>query len=88
MARVQILSQEEQKVFSEVAIFRYVEKEYFFNIPNELQIFVKSLKDINNKICFYLLYGYYKADNMIYSINKFRHEYIEYIKITCFQMLL
>lgn len=80
MARIQILSAEEQKVFSTPPIFSYVEKEYFFRIPNELQVFAKSLKDIKNRICFYLLYGYYKADSIFYSIDKFRDDDIEYIK--------
>ena len=80
MARVQILSKEEQKVFFESPIFRYIEKEYFFTVPNNLQMFVKTLKGVENKICFYLLYGYYKADNIFYFIDEFRHDDIEYIK--------
>jgi len=79
MGRVQILSKEEQIIFSTPPIFNFLQKEYYFKLPDVLQEFTNTLRDPNNKVYVSLLYGYYKANSIFYSIEKFQNDDIEYI---------
>lgn len=82
MARVQILSKEEQKIFSLSAIFTYSQREYYFKLPNNLQKFVDTLRDSNNKIYFYLLFAYFKANYIFYTREQFWNDDILYLEET------
>ena len=79
MARVQILSKEEQKIFSTPPKFNSVQKEYYFKLPKALQEFSTTLRDSNNRTYFSLLYGYYKANSIFYPIENFHNNDIIYI---------
>ena len=80
MARVQILSKEEQKIFSSPPKFNFSQKEYYFKLPEALQEFSAKLKDSNNKVYFSLLYGYFRANNIFYDSEKFQHADILFVK--------
>lgn len=79
MARVQILSKEEQKIFSTPSKFNFSQKEYYFKLPMVLQEFATTLRDSNNRVYFSLLYGYYKEGCIFYAIEDFHNDDIEYI---------
>lgn len=79
MARVIILSKEEQKIFSTPSISSYSQKEYYLKIPPKLEKFIALLKDDNNKIYFILLYMYYKIDNIFYDRESFHTQDIKYL---------
>jgi len=79
MARVQILSKEEQKIFSSPPKFNLSQKEYYFKLPEALQKFSTTLRDSNNQTYFSLLYGYYKASSIFYPIENFHNDDIIYI---------
>ena len=80
MARVQILSKEEQKIFSIPSKLNFSQKEYYFKLPEALQEFSTTLRDSNNKVYFSLLYGYCKVNNMFYDSKKFRNDDILFVK--------
>jgi hypothetical protein len=79
MARVQILTKEEQKIFSTPPKFNFTQKEYYFKLPEELQKFSITLRDSKNKVYFSLLYGYYKASSIFYSIESSHYDDIKYV---------
>lgn len=79
MARVQILSKEEQKIFSSPPKFNFSQKAYYFKLPEALQEFSTTLRDSNNRTYFFLLYGYYKASSIFYPIEDFHNDDIIYI---------
>jgi len=79
MARVQILSKEEQKIFSSPPKFNFSQKEYYFKLPEALQEFSATLRDSNNRVYFSLLYGYYRASSIFYPIEDFHNDDILYI---------
>lgn len=79
MARVIILSKEEQKIFSTPSKLSYTQQEYYFKIPYELKRFVTLLKDDNNKIYFNLLYAYYAIDKIFYDREFFHIQDIKYL---------
>ena len=80
MARVQILSKEEQKIFSSPPKFNFSQKKYYFKLPEVLQEFSATLRDSNNRVYFSLLYGYCKANNIFYDSEKFQYDDILFIK--------
>ena len=79
MARMQILSKEEQIMFSRPPIFSMVQKEYYFKLPEELKKFTNTLRDSNNKVYISLLFGYYKANSIFYSTESFHNDDKQYI---------
>lgn len=79
MARVKILSKEEQKIFYTPSKFNFTQKEYYFKLPEALQEFIITLRDSNNRVYFFLLYGYYKESSIFYSIENFHNDDIIYI---------
>jgi hypothetical protein len=79
MARVQILSREEQKVFSLPPKFNFSQKEYYFKLPDKLHKFTEKLRDPYNKIYFYLLFGYYRSNSIFYTTESFYIDDIKYI---------
>jgi len=79
MARVIILSKEEQKVFSTPSVLRYTQQGYYLKIPHALKRFVSLLKDDNNKIYFNLLYTYYTVDKVFYDRDTFHIQDIKYL---------
>ena len=80
MARVQILSKEEQIIFPSTPKFNFSQKEYYFKLPEALQEFSTTLRGSSNRVYFSLLYGYYRANNIFYDSQKFRHDDILFIK--------
>jgi len=82
MARVQILSKEEQTKFSLPIKFNQAQREYYFKLPDKLKKFVGTLRDSNNKIYFHLLFGYFKADSIFYTKEHFYNDDIVYLEDT------
>ena len=79
MARVIILSKEEQKVFSTPSVLSSTQQEYYLKVPHALKRFVSLLKDDNNRIYFNLLYAYYTVDKIFYDRDTFHIQDIKYL---------
>jgi len=81
MARIQILSIQEEILFSKPpSIDTNQEKDYYFNIPQILKQQILNFKNDTNIIVFILLYGYFKATNKFFDNNLFKKDDIEFVE--------
>lgn len=78
MARIQILTEQEEKKFSEPPLFSLQDRKYYFYISEDL--LNKLYEKIQTKnLCYVILqYGYLRARNSFFK--DFYDEDIEYIK--------
>lgn len=79
MARVIILSKEEQKVFFTPSVLICTQHEYYLKVPHALEKFAASLKDDSHQIYFHLLYAYYAIDRVFYDRKFFHSQDIKYL---------
>lgn len=78
MARMNILSFSEREKFESPPILDRVEQKNLFNFPMEIKNIANSLKIGTNKICFLLIFGYFKATGKFFP-NKFHSSDIRFV---------
>ena len=71
MTKLQILSKEEVKNFSLPLKFSKEEREKYFSIDSEIEVLINKIDDFSNKVCYILLYGYFKATGKFMTSDKF-----------------
>ena len=79
MTKLQILSKEEVKNFSLPLKFSKEEREKYFSIDSEIEVLINKIDDFSNKVCYILLYGYFKATGKFMTSDKFYDDDIEYV---------
>src|SRR6266511_1555188 len=77
MARMKIFNSLEEEAFENPPVFNSVERKKFFDFPNSIIEFMVTLKTTTNKVCFLVLFGYFKARKKIfYTFNKADIEFV------------
>lgn len=74
-----ILNEHEIKNYDYPPAFRSQDRKHFLTLPTILQQRVGSFHNITNKVCFHLLFGYFKACGRFFSPSRFRMRDIEFI---------
>jgi ACT domain-containing protein len=74
MTSLQILTQEEVKIFNAVPVLSNSEQKYYFKIPNNL---LENIETNMNQIYFIALFGYFKKENKFFE--KFDNQIYLYI---------
>jgi len=74
MTSLQILTQEEVKIFNAVPVLSNSEQKYYFKIPNNL---LENIETNMNQIYFIALFGYFKKANKFFE--KFDNQIYLYI---------
>jgi TnpA family transposase len=70
MSVIQILTKEEVKNFETPPKFDLFAKNHFFKITEKLENMIIEMKSDSNKILFILMFGYFKATNKFFEIQK------------------
>lgn len=78
MARINILNLSEQIIFEEPPIFNSIERKRYLNVTQQLELIIGSLKTPTNKVCFVLVFGYFKASHKFFA-RKFHATDIDYV---------
>ena len=69
MSYIEIISNEEQKIFNNLPKLSYQEKKYLFEIPLQIENIALSLENDTNKFILLIMYLYFKLTNKFYNIN-------------------
>ena len=79
MPKMTILNEHEIKRYDYPPAFRSQDRKHFLTLPTTLQQKVGSFHNITNKVCFHLLFGYFKACDRFFSPARFRMRDIEFV---------
>lgn len=79
MPKMTILTEYEIKSYDYPPAFRSQDRKHFLTLPNLLQQRVNSFHNMTNKVCFHLLFGYFKACGRFFAPSRFRMKDIEFI---------
>ena len=79
MPRMTILNEHEIKRYDHPPVFKSQDRKYFLRLPVALEQKVSSFHTITNKVCFHLLFGYFKACGRFFTPARFRMKDIEFI---------
>jgi TnpA family transposase len=77
MARINILNLSEQIIFEEPPIFNSIERKRYLNVTQQLELIIDGLKTPTNKVCFVVVFGYFKARHKFFA-RKFHATDIDY----------
>lgn len=72
MARMRILSNNEQDAFDKPPLFDHKERKQFLILPKGLMDIVEGLRTPESQIGFLLMCGYFKATKRFYQPQDFR----------------
>ena len=73
MARMRILTANEQNAFDNPPLFDYKERKRFFSLPEGLMDIAAKLRTPDSQIGFLLMGGYFKATQRFYQPQDFHH---------------
>lgn len=76
MSVFQILAKEEEKNFELPPKFDSISQNHFFKVPTRIDEIISEMKNDSNKILFILMYGYFKATNKFFEIQKDDQNYL------------
>lgn len=77
MPRMKIFNSFEEEAFENPPPFSSLERKKFFDFPNSIIEFAATLKTTTNKVCFLVLFGYFKAKKkFFYTFNKADIEFV------------
>jgi hypothetical protein len=76
MSVFQILTKEEEKNFELPPKFDSISQNHFFKVPTRIDEIISEMKSDSNKILFILMYGYFKATNKFFEIQKDDENYL------------
>lgn len=76
MSVFQILTQEEEKKFELPPKFDPLSQNHFFKVTSVVSGIIAEIKSDSNKILFILMYGYFKATNKFFEIQKDDENYL------------
>ncbi len=79
MARMRILTANEQEVFDNPPLFDSEQRKRFFSFPNKLLETARTLRTLNSQIGFLLLCGYFKATKRFFLPQDFHQRDINAI---------
>lgn len=76
MSVLQILTKDEIKNFESAPKFDLLAKNHFFKMTDALNHMTMEMKNDSNKILFILMYGYFKATNKFFDIQRDDENYL------------
>ena len=79
MARMRILTANEQEVFDKPPLFDHRERKQFFSLPKGLMDIAASLRTPGSQIGFLLMCGYFKATKRFYQPQDFHERDIVFV---------
>ncbi len=77
MARMRILTANEQQAFDRKPLFDHRDRKKYFDLPKGLMDIAKNLRTPGGQIGFLLMYGYFKATRRFYQPQDFHERDIE-----------
>jgi TnpA family transposase len=75
---MKILSTPEKESFENPPIFNSAERKRFFSFPSEIEQIADTLRTPTNKVCFLVMWGYFKATRKFFSRN-FHQKDIQFV---------
>jgi len=78
MARMRILSAQEEDAFESPPVFTVPERNRFFDVPSGILDMTRDLRTPTNKVCFLVMLGYFKATNKFFR-RSFHKKDIKFI---------
>jgi hypothetical protein len=79
MPILRILSKDEIAVFDSPPKFNRRDQEKYFALDVEIENYLDRIQTPSSKVCFIILYGYFKMTNKFFSPKKFWQNDIEYV---------
>ena len=77
MPRMQILTSQEQELFSKPPVFNHLQRKRFFDLPKKILDIARNLRNPDNQIGFLLSCGYFKATKRFFLPHDFYEKDID-----------